>query len=375
MFTPKNPEVMERQLVVQRLSIPFKITSNATPSSKSLSSDDGQILQLQTLGQSQIPAPTTTPPGTLALATAAGYGVLAASAITTSSASVVNGNLGEYPGSTVTGAFTVTGSTNLGNADALQAKNDAQAAYTSLAGHSGYSTIPNALDGQSLTAGYYTFAAGDVNLAQSGNGTLTLTGSSTDIFVFKTPSTLTTGAGGIPTITLAGGALSSNVFWLIGSSATINVGVTSANATFRGTIIATTSITATQISVIDGRVLALGGAVTFSASAGTTAPTTGSTFFDLSPSDVTGAFNMIINIAPGEMTPNILLYNGDRFVKFMSAVIVSRTGGGSYKCYPNQVLPMFDPTLTQIYLNCPSAVNFTTTSLDACLDIDYTTFE
>jgi len=198
------------------------------------------------------------PPGSPNLATASTYGLLAKSAISTVNPSTDNGDLGISPnnGSSVTGSFTVSGATNEGNGAAAQAQTDAAAAYTALAGHSGYVTIPNALDAQVLTAGYYTFGAGDVHLATSGPGTLTLNGSATDVFVFKTPSTLSTGAGGLPTILLAGGVLASNIYWVIGSSATLNIGVSSAGAVFPGTILAAVSITVTQSAVINGRLIA-----------------------------------------------------------------------------------------------------------------------
>lgn len=154
---------------------------------------------------------------------------------------------------------------HLDDALASAAQAAASAAYTSLSAHSPYNLIPNVLDGQSLTAGYYDFSAGDVNLASSGPGTLTLTGSATDVFVFKTGSTLTTGAGGMPTITLAGGALASNVYWIVGSAATLNSGVTSAGAVFNGNVIAQTSISVSQTSTVNGSLIALGGAVTLAA--------------------------------------------------------------------------------------------------------------
>jgi hypothetical protein len=204
-----------------------------------------------------MPGAPSLPPGSPNLASASTYGILAKSAITTVNPSIVNGDFGISPnnGSSVTGAFTVSGATHEGDTAAATAQSDANAAYVALAAHAGYTTIPNALDAQSLTAGYYTFASGDVNLATSADGTLTLTGSATDIFVFKTPSTLHTGAGGMPTITLVG-VLASNVYWVIGSSATLNVGVTSAGGVFPGTVLAAVSITVTQSGTINGRLLA-----------------------------------------------------------------------------------------------------------------------
>jgi len=218
-------------------------------------------------------------PGSPNLASAATYGILAKSAISTVNPSTDNGDLGISPnnGSSVTGSFTVNGATNEGNAAAAQAQADAAAAYTAIAAHAGYVTIPNVLDGQSLSAGYYTFGAGDVNLAQSGPGTLTLTGSANDIYVFKTPSTLTTGAGGLPTISL-GAVQPQNVYWIIGSSATLNSGVSSVGAVFPGTVLAAVSITVTESAVINGRLIATtasGAAITFSDHATVNVPGSG----------------------------------------------------------------------------------------------------
>ena len=156
----------------------------------------------------------------------------------------------------------ITLSDSGGGASPATAQSDASTAYTSLAGHGGYVIIPSALDGQTLTAGYYNFTSGAATLAASGAGTLTLSGSATDVFVIKTATTLTTGAGGTPTITLAGGALAKNVYWIVGSSATINSGFT---GTFQGNIIAQASITDTLGGTVNGSMIALTGAVTLSA--------------------------------------------------------------------------------------------------------------
>lgn len=213
------------------------------------------------------------PPGSPALLTSSVFGVLAASTITNTGFTVVTGDLGLYPGTSVTGfpPGTVSGTQHITDAVAQQAQIDALAAYTDLSTRTS-TVIPSALDGQVLTAGVYSFSSGAATLATSGAGTLTFSGSATDIFVIQTASTLTTGAGGTPTITLTGGALSSNVYWVIGSSATINAGNT---GVFRGTLIANTSITDTLGGSVDGRLIALNGAVTLSAAAAITVPTGG----------------------------------------------------------------------------------------------------
>lgn len=204
-----------------------------------------------------------TPVGSPAMGTARTFGLLGASAVTNTGSSVITGNIGVFPGSAITGfppgAF--SGQEHITDVAASNAQASAQAAYTDL--HSRASTvIATALDAQSLTAGVYSSAGGTFTLAQSAGGTLTLTGSATDIFVFQTATTLTTGAGGIPVITLAGGALASNVYWVVGSSATINSG---SAGTFQGNIIAQVSITDTLGGTVNGSLVALTGAVTLSA--------------------------------------------------------------------------------------------------------------
>jgi len=197
--------------------------------------------------------------GSSNLGTAASYGLLAASAITNSvGTSIVNGDLGEYPGSTVTGAFTVSGATNLGNAAAHTAQNDALAAFTSMNSMTA-TAIPSTLDGQTLTPGVYKEASGTFNLAQSGPGTLTLNGAG--VYIFQASSTLVTGAGGVATITLTGGATAENVYWVVGSSATINSG---SPGTFNGNIIAQASITNTLGGIVNGSLIALTAAITLS---------------------------------------------------------------------------------------------------------------
>lgn len=205
----------------------------------------------------------STPAGSPAMGTARGFAVLGASAVTNTGNSVLTGNLGISPGTSITGfpPGTFTGSEHIADATAAAAKASAQAAYTDLQARTP-TTIATALDAQSLTAGVYKAASGTFTLAQSGGGTLTLTGSATDIFVFQTTTTLTTGAGGVPVITLAGGALAQNVYFVVGSSATINSG---SAGTFNGNIIALTSITDTLGGTVNGSMIALNGAVTLSA--------------------------------------------------------------------------------------------------------------
>jgi hypothetical protein len=183
------------------------------------------------------------PTNDLLLGTARNYGGFGATAITNTGSTVINGSIGEYPGSTVTGfpPGTFTGTEDLANTAAMQAKAYAQAAF--ITGNAMTATAISAtLDGQTLTPGVYKESSGSFNLAASGNGTLTFNGAG--VYIFQCSSTLVTGAGGIPTMTLENGALASQIYFLVGSSATINSG---SAGTFNGNIIAETSITDTLL--------------------------------------------------------------------------------------------------------------------------------
>jgi hypothetical protein len=202
-------------------------------------------------------APVNTPP----LATSASYALLAHSSITNTGSSVVTGNLGLYPGTSVTGfpPGLVVGVENVTNAAAQQAEIDATASFTYLNGLTA-TAITADLDGQTLTPGVYKESSGTFNLATSGNATLTLNGAG--VYVFQASSTLVTGAGGVATILLTGGATASNVYWAVGSSATINSGHP---GVFQGTVIASASVTDTLGGTVNGRLMALNGSVTLSA--------------------------------------------------------------------------------------------------------------
>ena len=216
--------------------------------------------------------PGSIPPvNSIDLATAANFAILAAAAITgsTGAGSVVTGDMGIYPNN-LTSVTNFPPSVDVGtihaaDAAANQGLIDANSAFVAInALASGATAISSTLDGQVLTPGNYKEASGTFNLAQSGPGTLTFNGPGTYNIIAS--STLTTGAGGLPTMAFSGGATASNTFinWAVGSSATINSGVSSAGAVFYGNIIAQASVTATQIGTVNGRLVGLTGAVTLS---------------------------------------------------------------------------------------------------------------
>ena len=182
------------------------------------------------------------------LGTAANFAVLAASTITNTGATAINGDLGLSPGTSVTGfpPGTVNGTEHIADAAALQAQNDLTTAYNNAAAQPVTATIPTELGGTTVTPGVYNSAAGTFGIT----GTLTLDaqGNPNAVFIFKAASTLITASAS--NVVLINGAQASNVFWVVGSSATLGT-----NSTLQGSILALTSITVTTGTTIEGRAL------------------------------------------------------------------------------------------------------------------------
>ncbi|MCW3064351.1 MAG: hypothetical protein JWN32_1523 [Solirubrobacterales bacterium] len=189
------------------------------------------------------------------LGTADSFAVLAGSTVTNTGPSVISGDLGVSPGSAVTGfppGIVTEGTLHAADGVALQAKADLAIAYTDAAGRSSTATVSSDLAGRTLTPGVYTSAS---SLGLSGDLTLDAHGDSNAVFVFKAGSTLIAGAGS--RVRLIGGAQACNVFWQVGSSATIG-----SHSAFAGNILALTSISLTTGATLHGRALARNGAVT-----------------------------------------------------------------------------------------------------------------
>jgi hypothetical protein len=189
------------------------------------------------------------------LGTASTYAVLAATTVTNTGSSVISGNLGLSPGTSVTGFPPGTvnnGSEEIANPAAAQAQTDLTAAYNDASTRTPTTTGLSSIGNQTLTSGVYNAAS-----ALDVNGTLTLDaqGDANAVFIFQVGSALTTASG--TSIVLANGAQACNVFWQVGSSATVGTGTT-----FQGDILALTSITVTTGDTLDGSALASNGAVT-----------------------------------------------------------------------------------------------------------------
>ncbi len=212
------------------------------------------------------------------LGTADSYAVLAGQTVTNTGPSVITGNVGVSPGSSVTGfpPGTVNGVIHIADASALQAQTDLTTAYNNAAGQAADASIAGDLSGLTLAPGVYRASS---SIGLTGTLTLNAQGDPNAVFIFQIGSTLTTGSAS--RVLLINGAQPCNVFWQVGSSATLGT-----NSTFVGNILALTSISATTGANINGRALARNGAVTLDtntitrsecSSATTGATTTGTT--------------------------------------------------------------------------------------------------
>src|SRR4051812_38337325 len=190
------------------------------------------------------------------LRSAARFGVLAGTTVTSTGATVVNGDLGLWPG-TATSGFPpgqVVGGIYI-NDPLLIAKNgqaDLTTAFNDAAGRSTAPvTIAGDIGGQTLAPGLYKSTS---TLQITGNLTLDAQGDPNAVWIFQIASSFTT--AGASQVILIGGGQAANVFWQVGSSATI--GTTSS---MKGTILALTSITLNTGASLQGRLLARNGQV------------------------------------------------------------------------------------------------------------------
>ncbi len=191
---------------------------------------------------------------TVLLGDASSFGVLAGTTVTNTGPTVVNGDLGVSPGTAVTGfpPGTVNGTIHSADAAAASAQTALTGAYTDAMGRTPTTSGLSSIGNQTLGPGIYNASS---SLGVTGTLTLDGEGDPSSVFIFQVGSALTTDSAS--TIVPTNGAQACNVFWEVGSSATLGTG-----STFLGSILALTSITVTTGDTISGRALARNGAVT-----------------------------------------------------------------------------------------------------------------
>jgi uncharacterized protein (TIGR03437 family) len=211
-------------------------------------------------------APAVAQQAPVDLASDSTFAVLGGTTVTVTGAGTITGNVGIFPGTAYvagTPPVTVKGTIYAGGPVASQAQADLASAFNDAAGRSvAPITISGNIGGLTLAPGLYKSTS---SLAiSSGDLTLDAGGDANAVWIFQIASTLTTTSG--LGVILAGGANPANIFWQVGTSATI--GTTSV---FQGNILAAVSISMLTGSTITGRALAMGGAVTIDTGGGSSA--------------------------------------------------------------------------------------------------------
>jgi Ice-binding-like len=190
------------------------------------------------------------------LGAAADFAVLAGPTVTNTGLTKVVGDLGVSPGTAITGfpPGSVVGLQHAGDPTAAQAEADLEKAYADAAARTLCPTpLTGNLGGKTLLPGLYTsttsleISAGDLTLDAAGDPDA--------VFVFQMTTTLITTSA--RQVHLSGSAKAANVFWQVGSSATLGM-----SSLFEGTIMAAQSITLDTGATLEGRALARIAAIT-----------------------------------------------------------------------------------------------------------------
>ncbi|MGC2398139.1 MAG: Ig-like domain-containing protein [Acidobacteriaceae bacterium] len=236
-FTPTNP-----------LALDTLYTATITTGAQDLSGDPLATDYVWTFTTSATACQATVP-----LGSSCSFGGLGGSTLTNGGDTIVTGEVGTSPGSAITGFPPGTATAfDAGNAAAATAQGDLTTAYNYAAAAPGGAVLPADIGGETLAPGVYKTTSAQPSLEITGN--LTLSGDG--VYIFQIVSTLTTAANNSDVI-LSGGATAQDVFWQVGSSATLGT-----TTTFAGTIMAQASVSLDTGATLNGRALARTGAVT-----------------------------------------------------------------------------------------------------------------
>jgi len=192
------------------------------------------------------------------LGTAGNYAILAGTSVTNASTAsdqtvITGGNVGVSPGTSETGFVTGTYVAVFDNTNAGGAEGALTAAYNTAAGLLLPAVLPGDMSNLTFSPGLYN--TGSAVTLNSGAVTLDALGDPNAVFVFQIGTSFVAGTG--TQVILVNGAQSGNVYWQVGSSATIN-----SSAQFVGNILAHDTVTFGTDATLHGRAMASTGAVT-----------------------------------------------------------------------------------------------------------------
>ena len=208
------------------------------------------------LGRSASPVQPATSQAFVKLRSASSFAILAGSTVTNTGPSQIFGNVGISPGTAITGfpPGEIHGNLHAGDAVAKQAELDLTRAYDdAMDRHRGAVKVAGNIGGQTLAPGLYKSTS---SLAiSSGDLTLDARGDSDAVFIFQIASKFTMTTGRM--VILTHGARARNIFWAVGSSATLGTG-----CSFYGNLLVHQSISMETGTVIVGRALTRVAAVT-----------------------------------------------------------------------------------------------------------------
>jgi len=288
----------------------------------------------------------------VSLGAAENFTIVSSQGVTNSGLTVITGNVALSPLTTIEGfSFStppgggvITGVVHYADALAAQAQANALTAFNTLAGLA-YIPANNKtgldLGGMTLAPGVYHF---DTSVGLTGNLTLATGTNPNAVFIFQIGSTLTAAVGSSITITGAGAGSDPNVFWQVGSSATLNTG-----SLFTGNILALASVSfGTGSTLTDGRAIALNGAVTLLANDLSAPPL---------PSAAPGRFwNGLANNLWSSTNWSTTVAGADQIVLGSSPDVVFSVNGPSPAPQNQDTILDADTTISSLTVNDPATV-------------------